>query len=131
MTATEEPMAGQKTRRILIVEDEGIVAFALRMAVEDMGHKVVAISRTGAEAMAVASAERPDLVLMDIRLPGGMDGIEAAESIRHELLIPSIFVTGNTDEETRRRAMAAAPVAYLQKPVEEYLLAEAITQALY
>ena len=67
----------------------------------------------------MAEKERPDLVLMDIRLIGARDGIDAAAEIQRRFAIPSIFVTANTDKVTRGRAQALAPIAFLEKPLTE------------
>jgi CheY-like chemotaxis protein len=83
---------------------------------------VVAIAISADEALNIASSERPDVVLMDIRLAGPRDGIDAAQEIYSRLGIGSIFVTANTDPETRTRAQAIKPIAFLEKPLTEYRL---------
>lgn len=105
--------------RVLIVEDERIIAMSTSINLRRMGCEVVATVPSGAEAIAKAEEKRPDVVLMDIMLEGGMDGIEAAEQIRQaqpEMAI--IFCTAYTDQGTQKRARAANPKAFLGKPVD-------------
>ena len=87
-----------------------------------LGHVAVAVAVSADQAVAIAERERPDIVLMDIRLLGSRDGIDAAEEIRHRLGIGSIFVTANTDAQTRRRAEAVSPLGFLEKPLTEQRL---------
>jgi two-component system cell cycle sensor histidine kinase/response regulator CckA len=105
--------------RILIVEDEAIIARDLSQMLKKLGHTILDAVMTGEEAIAKAANLRPDLVLMDIRLPGKTDGVAAAIRIREEQEIPIMFLTGNTDEATLERAKAAAPLGYLPKPISE------------
>jgi CheY-like chemotaxis protein len=105
--------------RVLIVEDEFFISLETKSVLLGLGHAVVAIAVSADEAVRVAEQERPDVVLMDIRLVGARDGIEAASEIRNRFDIPSIFVTANTDRDTRGRAQAVAPVAFLEKPLTE------------
>ena len=111
-----------KSLRVLVVEDEFFISLHIKELVETIGHTVVAIAVSAEEAVAIASTERPDVVLMDIRLIGPRDGIEAADEIRRRFGISSIFVTANTDPDTRRRAQAVQPVAFLEKPLTEHRL---------
>ena len=87
-----------------------------------LGHVVVAVAVSADQAVTLAERERPDVVLMDIRLNGSRDGIDAAEEIRRRLGIGSIFVTANTDPQTRRRAEAVQPLGFLEKPLTEQRL---------
>ena len=103
--------------RILIVEDEAIIARDLSQMLEKLGHTILDTVMTGEEAIASAAALQPDLVLMDIRLSGKTDGVAAAIRIREEHEIPIMFLTGNTDEATLQRAKAAVPLGYLPKPI--------------
>jgi CheY-like chemotaxis protein len=105
------------TVRILIVEDERIVATDLQEAVNGLGYDAYAIASSGAEALAVARRERPDIVLMDIRIRGDADGIETAVQLRREFGSAIIFVTAHADDATVQRAKLAHPDAYLIKPV--------------
>ncbi len=116
--------------RVLIVEDERIIAMSTSVNLRRMGCEVVDTVPTGAEAIAKAQEKNPDVVLMDIMLEGGMDGIEAAEHIR--LASPEttiIFCTAYTDQGTRSRAKAARPRAFLGKPVD-YATLKSILDAL-
>jgi PAS domain S-box-containing protein len=96
-----------------------------------LGYKASNLAITGEEAIDRAPEIRPDLILMDIRLKGEMDGIEAAVEIRKMMDVPVIFLTAYADEPTLQRAKAAEPYAYLLKPFEERVLATAIEIALH
>lgn len=115
---------------ILIVEDEIILAMDMQMMLEGLGYKVAGIAFSGYDAILRAEEMMPSVVLVDIKLQGPMDGIEAAKHIMHELKIPVIFVTGNTDQGTKQRALQIGPAAYLQKPIDEAPLRSAIESAL-
>jgi diguanylate cyclase (GGDEF)-like protein/PAS domain S-box-containing protein len=104
--------------RVQIVEDERIVAFDLRSGLEQLGHEVVGIASSEQEALRLALRETPDLVLMDIHLDHGSDGVAAACELREQLAIPVIFLTAYGETETLRRAAQAAPYGYLLKPFE-------------
>jgi signal transduction histidine kinase len=118
-------------RDILIVEDENIVALDMRMRLEGMGYRVVDVVETGSLAVERAAALSPDLVLMDIKLKGEQDGIEAAGRLRERMEVPVIFVTAFTDERTLERAKHASPYGYIVKPFHERELRIAIELALY
>ncbi len=120
-----------KSVRILIVEDELILAKALEISLEDLGYQVAATVTTGEEAILKAEEMRPDLILMDIVLAGEMDGIKAACLIRSGLKIPFIYMTAYGDKETLERAALAEPSAYLVKPIREHELDSAIKKALF
>jgi signal transduction histidine kinase len=118
------------TERILVVEDERIVARDIEKRLKKLGY-VVSASVASAEAAIEKVAElRPDLVLMDIRLKGQMDGIEAAEHIRTEYETPVIYLTAYADEATLQRAKATEPFGYIVKPFDERDLHVAIEVAL-
>jgi len=119
-----------KVIQILIVEDESIIAMSLKDSLESIGYEVPAIAASGERAIEKATEIRPDLVLMDIRLKRGMDGIQAAEQIWHQLQIPVIYVTGHSDQSTLERAKATAPFGYILKPIRERELYVAIETAL-
>jgi CheY-like chemotaxis protein len=108
--------------RVLIVEDEFYISLHTRGLLEALGHSVVAVAVSAEQAVSIAARERPDVVLMDIRLIGARDGIDAADEIAARLGIASIFVTANTDPGTRRRAEAVQPVGFLEKPLTEQRL---------
>jgi response regulator NasT len=102
--------------RVLVVEDEGLVAAGLKGQLEDIGHHVVGLAKDGEEAVGLAVNLQPDLVIMDIRIPG-MDGIEAARTILAQAAIPIVLLTAYADEDFVRRAGEAGAMAYLLKPV--------------
>lgn len=104
---------------VLIVEDEAIVARDLAVTVTAFGHHVVGIVDTGEAALALAAQEHPDLVLLDIRLPGALDGIATAQQFHARLQLPVIYLTAHTDEVTLARAAATAPVGYLIMPLPD------------
>jgi signal transduction histidine kinase len=120
-----------KGRDILIVEDENIVALDVRMRLEAMGYRIVDVVDTGALAVQRAIDLEPDLVLMDIRLKGEQDGIDAAAQLRERSDAPVIFVTAYTDERTLDRAKRASPYGYIVKPFHERELRIAIELAIY
>jgi DNA-binding NtrC family response regulator len=115
--------------RILIVEDEFAVAMELQDRLERLGYTVVGHELSGDDAIARATATRPDLVLMDVRLDGRMDGIEAARAIRAIHPVPVVFVTAYSDDETVQRAAETAPFGYVVKPIEERELYAALEVA--
>ncbi|GAX35973.1 hybrid sensor histidine kinase/response regulator [Nodularia sp. NIES-3585] len=119
-----------KTVKILVVEDEYILAINLQETLESLGYKVVDIIDSAAAAITKANELRPNLILMDIRLRGEMDGIQAAEQIWHTLQIPVIYVTGHSDRSTVERATLTLPFGYILKPIKEQELYVAIQTAL-
>jgi len=116
--------------RIMVVEDEGIVALDIRNKLRRMGYAVAGIADSGEDAVVMALDMKPDLVLMDIRLKGEMDGIEAARRIRKQYSIPIVYLTAYADTTTRRRADATGPAAYLLKPFDDSELHGVIQKAL-
>ena len=102
--------------RILIVEDEPVVALDLQHTLEEMGHEVVSISECFESAIQSVIEHSPTLVMMDIHLQGKIDGIEACDAIYHGWKIPVIFLTAYVDENTVNRAAACRPFGYLMKP---------------
>jgi PAS domain S-box-containing protein len=117
--------------RILIVEDEQVVAWHIQEALEKLGYSVIGTVASGAKAIEVAGAERPNLVLMDIRLKGKVDGITAAEEIYSQCEIPIIYLTAHTDETTLQRATRTAPFGYLVKPLRSQELKTTIEVTLH
>ena len=117
-------------RRILIVEDEFILAFDLEARLLDMGYAVVGMSDTGAAAVAAAARHQPDLILMDVRLSGEMDGIAAALEIHLSQDIPILFMSAYADAGTLRRAQTAAPHGFLSKLSNDSVIRMAIETAL-
>jgi two-component system, cell cycle response regulator len=116
--------------RILVVEDESVVAKDLERALEDLGYQVAACAQTGSEAIRLAGELSPDLLLMDVRLKGGMDGIEAAAAIKQRQQIPVVYLTAFSDVGTMERAVVTEPLGYLVKPIQEAELRCAIEVAM-
>jgi hypothetical protein len=100
----------------LIVEDEGIIANDLGRTLQNLGHVVAAVASSGSQALEYASSLKPDLVLMDIRIHGDMDGIETAEQIRRQFRTPVVYLTAHTDTATVERAKLTQPFGYIVKP---------------
>lgn len=117
--------------KIMIVEDESIVSKNIDRHLRKMNYDVCALVTTGEEAIEKALELKPHLVLMDIRLSGELDGVQAAQQIRKSLDIPIIFLTAYTDEETFQRAKITDPYAYILKPFDPSKLHTAIEIALY
>ncbi|MBU2515363.1 response regulator [bacterium] len=117
--------------RILIVEDEVIVAKEIEETLLKIGYDVCSIVNSGEKAIAQAGKEKPDIILMDINLQGEMDGIEAAGIIRNQFDLPVVYLTAYVDAETTRRAKVTQPLGYLQKPFEETDLRVALEIAQY
>jgi signal transduction histidine kinase len=117
--------------RIMVVEDEGIVAWHLAQRLQEMGHIVPAVVSSGREAVRQATTIQPDLILMDIHLQGEMDGIEAAAQIRAHCDIPIVYLTAYADEATLDRAKITGPFGYLLKPFEERELHATTEMALF
>jgi CheY-like chemotaxis protein len=117
------------TSRVLVVEDEAIAAMAIRLMLESMGCTVLAIAAHGQEAVDLALELQPDLVLMDIRLKGGMSGIESARIIRGRLQIPIIFTTAYSLEEIRASCPIDDGLLFVSKPIQESELAQAVSTA--
>ncbi|MFP5223047.1 MAG: response regulator [Acidobacteriota bacterium] len=115
---------------ILIVEDERIIALDLRSKVSRLGYVVVGMAHTGQEAVRLAAELSPDLVLMDIILDGGMDGIEAATQILKARTVPVVFVSACNDLGTRERAELLGSAGFVSKPVDSRELAERLNDAL-
>ena len=117
--------------RLLIVEDEGIVALNIQTRLEGLGYNVVASVSSGEEAIQVAGETRPDLILMDIKLDGKVDGIEAAAEIRRLFQLPVVYLTAYTNDDTLNRAKLTEPYGYILKPFEARDLCTTIEVALY
>jgi CheY-like chemotaxis protein len=126
----DQPDLEARSLRVLIVEDEFFISLHTKELLEELGHVVVAIAVSADQAIHLAERERPDVVLMDIRLIGARDGIEAADEIRNRLGIGSIFVTANTDPQTRQRALASQPLGFLEKPLTEQRLKLGLSKAV-
>lgn len=116
---------------ILVVEDERVIADHLQLLLEILGHTVVGNVATGTEAIAAIKRICPDLVIMDIRLRGEMDGIATAEKIYSMHQIPVVYLTAHADEDTLQRAKVPALYGYVIKPFQRKELQVAIEVALY
>lgn len=133
MRIDREPLtnpARPKRARVLIVEDNYILAANLQENLESLGYDVLDTAASGKEAIHKAVTLRPAIVLMDIRLEGEQDGIQTAAFIWKQLQIPIIFVTGHSDQSTLARARTTFPFGYILKPVNAQALHTAIATAL-
>ena len=117
--------------RILIVEDERIVAWSIREILQTFNYEVVASVTSGTQAIQIAVAVKPDLILMDVRLEGEMDGITATQRIQMQLDIPVVYLTAYADDQTLNQAVATAPFGYIVKPFTRRSLRAAVETALY
>lgn len=115
--------------RILIAEDNDLVSLTLEEQLKGLGYDVIGIARSGAECVSLAARLKPDLIIMDIRMPE-MEGTEAAARIREIMSVPIIMLTAYADKETIKKAEAAGALAYLVKPVNENELPPAINIAI-
>ncbi len=117
--------------RILVVDDDATLAMEFEEFLPTLGYEVVGVADCAKEAIEQAREHRPDLVLMDIRLPGKMDGIHAASIIKSKLGIDVFFISGHTDEELLDRAKVIDPLCYIHKPFSEEQIAAALKIAFY
>ena len=117
--------------KILIVEDEAIVAMEIEARLRTLGYRIAGIISTGEAAIAAVHETMPSLVLMDIMLAGAIDGVRAADEVRRRFNIPVVFLTAYADEQTLGRAKLSEPFGYLLKPFEESELRSTIEVALY
>lgn len=120
-------MAGE---RILIVEDEAIVAKDVEQTLKKLGYQVTGIARYGTEAVGQVAKTQPDLVLMDISLEGDKDGVRTAEVIASRFGTPVVYVTAHTDQATVARARHTNPAGYLVKPINYERLKSTVEKAL-
>jgi PAS domain S-box-containing protein/putative nucleotidyltransferase with HDIG domain len=123
--------AAKALPRILVVEDEAVLALDVRERLGRLGYVVAGVAASGEQALERVEALVPDLILMDIVLGGGMDGIEAANRIRERFGLPVVFLTAHTDPETLKRAGSAGSYGYVLKPCEDRELHTALEIALY
>ena len=122
-------MIGQKPK-IMIVEDEISVLMELEEMLTENGYHVPGVADSGEQAIATARTLHPDLILMDIKLSGKMDGIDAAAIIHTEMDIPSVFLTGYGEKELVERAVKADPLGYIMKPLDQVQILAAVNLAL-
>ena len=129
-SANQSTQSANTGGRILIVEDEMLVALTLRGSLEQFGYTVTGVAASADDAVAQAIRDKPDLILMDIRLRGARDGVSAAEEIRKSSAVRIVFVTAHTDAATVARASRVDPVAFLGKPYGDAELMQVVVQAL-
>ncbi|HEX3035438.1 MAG TPA: PAS domain S-box protein [Thermodesulfobacteriota bacterium] len=120
-----------RAAQIMVVEDEGIVAQDIETTLQSLGYSVPYVASNADEAIAKAEEIHPDLILMDIVMPGERDGVEAAEEIKDRFHIPVIYLTAYADDETLRRAKVTEPFGYILKPFQKRELYTQIEIALY
>jgi CheY-like chemotaxis protein len=114
----------------VFVEDDYLTALNSIDALEEEGFEVVAVVQTGSDAIRAVQEEHPDLLVMDVRLNGSLDGVDAATEIFQRFGIRSVFATAHTDERTRARAALAHPLGWLAKPYSDTQLVQALNAAL-
>jgi PAS domain S-box-containing protein len=119
------------TGRILIVEDEPIVALDLQQELEQFGCEVVALAQSADEALMAVEESQPDLALMDLHIFGSLDGIQTARLLRDAYQVPSIFLTAYSDDTTISRAVREMPYGYLTKPFQTRELKATLQVALH
>jgi DNA-binding NarL/FixJ family response regulator len=113
-----------------VVEDEYFVALDAQQFLEEAGFVVVGIAETAAEALDIAVREKPEIAVMDVRLKGERDGVDAALDLRSALNLPCVFATAHTDPSIRKRAETAKPLGWLQKPYSAGALIDMLNSAL-
>jgi CheY-like chemotaxis protein len=117
--------------RILVVEDEAVIAMDIEERLQALGYEVVGTAPRFERAVDLAGSKQPHLALMDINIQGDKDGIETARSLREQFDIPSVFLTAYSDDETIGRALGSNPQGYLVKPFVDREILAAIELALY
>ncbi len=115
--------------KVLVAEDEYLVMMGIKSSLEKLGHQIIAEATDGKMAVELALQEHPDLIVMDINMPN-LDGIEAINAINEQLVVPSIIVSGYSDNDLLKRATEAGVFAYLVKPVDVKELQPAINIAM-
>lgn len=116
-------------KTVLIVEDEMIISLMLQQMVVQMGHEVVGKATSGERAVQEALETRPEVILMDIRLQGKMDGIEAIIEIQKEINVSVIYITGNTDQLYKKRVQETDYLDFLVKPITQHQLSHSLDLA--
>ena len=119
-----------ETPKILIVEDEAIIALDIQYTLENLGYRVPAVVSSGEESIEKASEIHPDLVLMDIKLSGDIDGISAAEQIYNRFRIPVVYLTAYSDEKMLEGMRRTMLFGYISKPFDEGVLKSTIEKVL-
>jgi DNA-binding NarL/FixJ family response regulator len=115
--------------RVLIVEDEAIIALHLAILVAELGHEVCATAASAAGAIALATLHNPRVVLMDVRLADGSSGIDAARELHAQQALRCIFLSANLDEQTRTALLPYEPIDFVGKPVLPVVLQQALKKA--
>ena len=116
--------------KILVVEDERIIAQDLKVRLQRLGYQVTGVASSGEEAVREAESGQPDLILMDLALKGDMDGVEAARIIQERRKVPVIYVTAYTTDARLQQERVAKPYGYILKPFQELELQTAIEHML-
>ena len=124
-------MTEKSINKIIVVDDEVVIALGLQERLTTMGYEVIDIAHTGEEAVEKARSLQPDLMLLDIMIPEKLDGITVAEIVKAELDIPVIFITAFSEDQIIDRAKQAEPYGYIIKPFQDRELKAAIEVALY
>ncbi len=122
-------MAEKKLLRVMIVDDEAVIRMGLKAMLATLGHQVVATAANGNDALEKAKRLKPDLLLLDIKMPG-QDGLNVAETLAMEMPLPIIMLTAYTEKRLIERAANAAVMGYLVKPIHEAKLGPAIELAV-
>ena len=122
-------MAEQKTLRVVIADDEAVIRMGLKAMVVALGHRVVGTAANGLDALAKTKTLKPDLLLLDIKMPG-LDGLVVAETLAQEMPLPIIMLTAYTEKSLIERAANAAVMGYLVKPIHEGKLGPTIELAM-
>ena len=117
-----------KLEKILVIEDDMIIQLFITKVLKSEGYEISGKGRSCEQALQSIAEQIPDLILMDIGIAGGKDGIETAEIINKDHNIPIIFMTGNSDSSTTERALATNPVEILLKPIDEGNLKHKLNQ---
>ncbi len=123
-------VAAGKTYSVVVVEDEAILALSLERTLRELGLDFRGVAASAYDAIALADRERPDVVLMDIRIQGSRDGVEAADVIRRQHDVAIVYLTANSDPKTIERAQATRPAGYLLKPFKKTDLQNVVNIAL-
>jgi CheY-like chemotaxis protein len=124
-------MVKDHASKILVVEDEVVIALRLEQMLTKMGYNVIGVSYSGEEALEKIRNLRPEIILMDIILPGKLDGIAIAEIVKSELNIPVIFLTAFSEDNIIERSEREEPFGYISKPFHDHEIKAAIEVALY
>ncbi len=119
-----------KTKKVLLVEDEVITASALKMGLEELGYQVCPLATRADRALLIADKERPDVILMDVNLPGGINGIETAKKILALFDTKILFLTGYHDDDVIAKINALNPLGYFVKPVSALRIKEMLDKRL-